>query len=132
MGDEEDEMEGVDSLMVRSADRLEEVQVKVGDEVVVRDHGAAVVVGIGCCGWKGKMEVQYEDGTKFHCGPGQIVAKTERRVCEEYSEVHKFGELPEESRGGVRLDEFGLWTLGVIRSTHLARKILWPLLMTAF
>ena len=40
-----------------------------GDRVHVAQHGIGVVAGVGCCGFKGKVEVRYPDNTRFHCLP---------------------------------------------------------------
>ena len=40
-----------------------------GDRVHVARHGVGVVAGVGCCGFKGKVEVCYPGNTRFHCLP---------------------------------------------------------------
>lgn len=112
-----------ESIEVMSADKLELIKVNVGDEVFVRDHGRAVVEGFGCCGWRGKIEVEYPDGTRFHCGRNQVVAAVECRECKACGQAHRFGELPEGECDVDPVDEFGQWSPGGINGHRLASKI---------
>ena len=53
----------VDCVLVKSADGVGDVHVREGDKIHVRGHDAAHVVQLRD-GWKkGRMQVEYDDGT---------------------------------------------------------------------
>lgn len=51
----------------------------MGHRVDVPGYGCGTVSGIGCCGHAGKIEVTYEDGTKYHCKPTAVRKLSGRR-----------------------------------------------------
>lgn len=55
----------------------------VGDRVDVKEHGMAVVAGIGCCGFPGVFAVRYTDGTSYHIRPSACVKVNEDKAKSE-------------------------------------------------
>ena len=53
---------GVGSTMGKSHDG----DFAICDDVIVDRHGLGKISGVGCCGYKGKVEVTSIDATKYH------------------------------------------------------------------
>ena len=105
----------MDMVIVATQDRLGDAVVRVGDKVHVKGHGAGTVTSIKHIDHgqspgtrktpevNRKVEVKYEDGTKYWCDPRQLKADVERKYCDECGCVHGYGELPMEGVGEVFL-----------------------------
>ena len=58
-------------------DAVADLVLDTGDRVKVTGHGDGLITGKSCCGFQGCYEVRYDDGTRFHCNPGDVVKKVE-------------------------------------------------------
>lgn len=50
-----------------------------GDRVMVREHGCGTVMGVGCCGFKDRVEIKYDDDTRFHCKVDEVELQNRHR-----------------------------------------------------
>ena len=82
----------VDNIWVKATDKIGYVLVQRGGRVRVRGHGAAQVLEVDKEHKKDKVHVEYGDRTQYWCHASQVESESERKVCPECKEAHKFGE----------------------------------------